>query len=680
VKGPAASLSLRAGIDVGGTFTDLVTVDVANGKLTARKTPSTRNQADGILTGLSSVTVDLASFTDISHGTTVATNLLLEGKGARTALVTTPGFRDTIEIGRCRRLVPGGIFNLRFVRPRPIIARQQRFEVEERIGADGAVLTPLDEGAVMRLGETIAKTGVEAVAVCFVNSYVNPTHERRAQELLRQALNGTFVCCSSDILPLIREYERFSTTAVNCAVAPAMARYMASLVGVLRSRSYRKNVYTMASNAGLLLPETVMEQAVRTVLSGPAAAVNGAMYIGKLADRRQLITYDMGGTSTDVCLIDKGEPLVAADTVLAGMPIGISQIDIHSIGTGGGSVAWADVDGSPRVGPRSAGALPGPIAYGKSGSEVTVTDANLLLGWLPEKILDGAMMLAVDPVRKAFDQLVVTFNYDRQREDLAEGLIRLAVASMAGSVRRISIERGHDPRDFSLFAIGGAGPVHATLVADELEIPEIIVPPMPGNISALGHLVGDLKHDAVQNFRVPLEHFHEANGATILDALTAQARRRLGSGGARPRATRSRFAADLRYVGQSYQITVPLSRPFAIDRIRKDFVAIYRKRYGHVHQEAIEFTSLQAICSADKQTPVVLDLTSGPAGRPDTVRDAYFGGRWHKTAIVHRSSLHAGRELSGPAIVEEYGATTVVPPGWMARCGAAGCLFLTRRK
>ncbi len=669
---------LRAGIDVGGTFTDLVTVDEAGRNLRIRKVPSTRNQADGILQGLSSVTGDLADFSDISHGTTVATNILLEGKGARTALIATRGFRDAVEIGRCRRLVPGSIFNIHFVRPSPLAVRKDRFEVGERMGADGRVIQGLDVEGLRAICQKLKDSAVEAVAICFINSYVNPAHERCAKEIVQEALPDLFVCASSEIVPQIREYERFSTATVNCVVAPVMSRYMKSLVITLRSGGYRHDVLTMASNAGLLSPESVMLQPVRTVLSGPAAGVNGAAYIGRLAARPQLITCDMGGTSTDVCLIDGGEPLVAAETVQGGIPISIPQLDIHTVGTGGGSIAWIDLDGKPRVGPHSAGSDPGPIARRKGGTEITVTDANLLLGRLPAQILDGEISYDIEPVKTAFDSFSKKLEANGAREDIAEGLIRLAVSSMAGSVRKISIERGHDPRDFSIFAIGGAGPMHATMVADELEIREVIVPPMPGNISALGHLVGDLKHDAMQNFRAMLEDFHAKKGDAVLDALAEATRKRLERDGAPARAITVRYAADLRYVGQSYEITVPVTRPYSIARIKRDFAALYRKRYGHEHDQPVEFTGLKVACSAGKRVKLTLDSETAASDQQPPDRQVYFDGRWRRARVLRRSRLPKRGYVAGPAIIEEYGATTVVPPGWKARLGAAGCLFLVR--
>ena len=671
--------SLHAGIDVGGTFTDIVAADPNTGRLRVRKTPSTRNQAEGILSGLCEIEGDLTRFLDIAHGTTVATNMLLEGKGARTAVVTTRGFRDTLEIGRCRRLVPGSIFNTRFVRPAPLVSREYRYEVDERIAHDGTVLQPLDREELRRLAQTLREHHIEAVAVCFINSHQNPEHERAAAQLLRDMLPGVSISASSAIVPQIREYERFSTAAVNCAVSPVMSRYMTSLVGSLRARGYKHDVLTMASSAGLLSADSVVAQPVRTVLSGPAAAVNGAIHIARLAGRERLITYDMGGTSTDVCLIDNGEPLFAVDTVLAGMPISIPQLDIQTVGTGGGSVAWIDVDGAPRVGPRSAGADPGPIAYGKGGTEITVTDANLLLGRLPESILDGAMRFSVEPVVAAFDRFRQKAGFDGRREDLAEGLIRLAVTSMAGTVRKISIERGYDPRDFSLFAVGGAGPMHAAMIAEELSMREVIVPPLPGNISAYGHLVGQLQFDAVQNFRVRLADFHHKGGQAVLSSLAASARARLVADGVRPSAIRTRFYGDLRHVGQSYEISVPLERPFVVSRIAKNFLAIYRRRYGHQHQEDLEFTTLKVVCSAARRSRSGLNIEVDEPTRPTYERRVYFAGRWHRSRVVGRGQLRGNASVHGPAVIEEYGATTVVPPGWVAAAGRGGCMLLKQR-
>jgi N-methylhydantoinase A len=669
---------LRAGVDVGGTFTDIVTVDVTGRNLKIRKTPSTKNQADGICIGLTLDPDDLGVFIDISHGTTVATNILLEGTGAQTGLITTRGFRDTIEIGRCQRLAPGGLFNNKFVRPTPLVARQHRFEIDERIGADGRILAPLDVEGLKRLAGALKDAKIEAVAICFLNSYKNPAHELQAKEVLQRALPELFLCCSSEIVPRIREYERFSTTTVNCFVAPVMSRYMKSLGIQLRSRGYRRDVLTMASTGGLLSAEAVVAQPVRTVMSGPAAAVNGAIYFGRLAGRDRLIAYDMGGTSTDVCLIDKGEPLIVTNTVVAGMPISIPQIDIHSVGTGGGSIAWIDLDGRPRVGPRSAGSEPGPIAYAKGGAEITVTDANLLLGRLPKSILDGQMSLVTERVERAFDKLTKKIKYPGSREDLAEGLLRLAVTSMSGSVRKISIERGYDPRDFSIFAIGGAGPMHAAMVAEELGIREVIVPPLPGNISAFGHLVGELRYDAMKSFCAILDDFHKENGRGCLEDLAEETRRRFENEGISDSAIKTRYFADLRYVGQSYEITVPIARPFAISRVKADFVALYQKRYGHQHEEAIEFTALRTVSTVRRRVKIDLDPGADSDECPTCDRRVFFGGRWLKSKVIRRGRVVGQGGLNGPAIIEEYGATTVVPPGWKVRAGLSGCLFLSR--
>ena len=669
---------LRAGIDVGGTFTDVVVVDEDGTNIEIRKVPTTRDQSEGILRGLATVAPRIDSFAEICHGTTVATNILLEGNGARTGLITTKGFRDAVEIGRGRRLVPGSIFDLHFVRPRPLTPREHRLEVREKIAASGEVIVPLDREEVAEAARRLGALEVEAVAICFINSYVSADHEQQAKAIVEEALPGVFVCCSSEIVPQIREYERFSTATVNCFVAPAMARYMTSLRNGLSAGRYRHDVLTMASNAGLLSTEAAISQPVRTVLSGPAAAASGAAYIGSVTDRPQLITYDMGGTSTDVCLIDGGEPLFAFETVHGGIPISVPQLDIHTVGTGGGSIAWIDVDGRPKIGPRSARAEPGPISIGKGGTEITVTDANLLLGRLPEQILDGAVRLRVAPVITAFDRFRAELAVAGTREDVAEGLIRLAVSSMAGSVRKISVERGHDPRDFSLFAIGGAGPMHAALVAEELEIGEVIVPPMPGNVAALGHLVGDLKHELVRNFRATIEGFAESGGGGILSELGQAVRDRLASEGTKPDAITVRYLADLRYVGQSYELAVPLQLPYSAAAVEKAFRALYHRRYGHEHAKVIEFTSLKAIGLGERRARIVLAAPLSAEEEPTTVRDAYFGGRWHEARVVRRGGLAVATAVPGPAIIEEYGATTVVPPGWSARLGVAGCLFLTR--
>jgi N-methylhydantoinase A len=668
------------GVDVGGTFTDIVAVDEASGAISVFKTPSTPgDQATGVLAGIAGLHEDFTTISRIVHGTTVATNTVLEGNGARVALITTAGFRDTLEIGRCRRMVADSMFNTKFVRPPPLVPRHLRFEVNERLSASGAVLRPLVDEEILRLAEVIRREEVTAVAVCFLHAYVNPIHERRAKDLLVARLQDLMVCTSSEILPEIREYERFSTTAMNAFVAPVMRRYIASLTGTLKQRSYRADLYTMASHGGIMSSESTLAYPIRTVLSGPASGVNGAIFLGASAGFRNLITYDMGGTSTDVCLVEELKPLLATSNIIAGMPINTPQMDIHTVGAGGGSIAWVDIDGSLKVGPRSAGAVPGPACYGKGGTAFTITDANLVLGRLGETLLDGRVELDRAGARQALERLATQLGGARDPEWLAEGAIQLAVATMAGAVRKISIERGYDPRDFSLVAMGGAGPMHAAFVAEELGIPSVLVPQWPGNISALGLLAADLRHDYVRTFLARIDEVDQSELMKMLHEMAGQGRKALAEEGIAASQIAIGHYADLRFVGQAYELTVALPEPFDLDALVTAFHEAYKRRYGHDHEEAIEIVNLRVIAIGRTARPSLSNLEDGNPGTEAAVaRDVFFRGQWHSAPVWRRESLAAGDVVAGPAIIEEFGTTTVVPPSWSAHVQPIGAIEIKR--
>ena len=664
------------GVDVGGTFTDVVGIDEDTGRIAVFKTPSTpSDQAAGVLAGIAGLCGDFAAIRRIVHGTTVATNTVLEGNGAKVALITTAGFRDTVEIGRCRRMMPDSMFNTKFVRPPPLVPRELRFEVDERLRADGSVLRPLLDAQVLEIAEQLSDEGVTAVAVCFLHAYLNPVHERRAKDLLIGRLQNVFVCTSSEILPEIREYERFSTTAMNAFIAPVMRHYIGSLAGALKGRSYTSDFYTMASHGGIMSSEATIGYPIRTVLSGPASGVNGAVFLGAAAGMRNLITYDMGGTSTDVCLVEDLAPLVATSSVIAGMPIGTPQMDIHTVGAGGGSIAWIDIDGALKVGPRSAGAVPGPACYGKGGERLTITDANLLLGRLGPSLLDGGVALDPAPAQAALARLATQLPGTDDLDWLAEGVIRLAVATMAGAVRKISIERGYDPRDFTLVAMGGAGPMHAAQIAEELGIPSVLVPQWPGNISALGLLVADLRHDYVRTYLARIGDIDLGAVADILAELVAAGRKALSEEGvAAARVGVARFA-DMRFVGQAYELTVALPDPLDTDALLKTFREAYRRRYGHDQEADVEIVNLRVICTGQTDRPRLPKPIASRSAQPGT-RRAYFRGRWYETPVVRRDAVAPGDRLGGPVIIEEFGTTTVVPPGWVASADDGGAIFV----
>ena len=665
------------GVDVGGTFTDVVSVEEDSGEVRVFKVPSTPgNQAEGVLAGILGLCGDCTSIRRVVHGSTVATNTVLEGKGAKVALLTTRGFRDALEIGLCRRMAPGQ-FNTKFVRRRPLVPRRLRFEVTERLLFTGEILESLDEAEVERIAQVLCGERVESVAVCFLHSYANPLHEQRAKAILAKRLENVAIYTSAESLSEYREFERFSTTAMNAYIAPVLRRYIVALTRDLGAQGYRADLYSMASNGGIMNSATTLRFPIRTILSGPAAGVSGAIFAGRAAGMVNLITYDMGGTSTDVCLLEGLQPLVSTEGIIAGMPVKTPQLEIHTVGAGGGSIAWIDVDGALRVGPQSAGALPGPACYGKGGTAPTITDANLVLGRLStSSLLGGQLPVRPSLAHEALARLGASLGR-RDLEWLAEGIIQLAVTKMAGAVRKISIERGYDPRGFTLVAMGGAGPMHAVQVAEELGIREILVPLWPGNISALGLLTADLRHDYVQSYICHLTEADPLRMEKLFVEMATEGVMALQEEGVPPeRITVERFA-DLRFAGQAHELMVPVHDGVGAGEIAKAFRERYARRYGHDLEEQVELVNLRVTCTGFTRKPCLPDLDNArpPVGPPQE-RQVYFGGRWHVTPVLPRELLPPRRDVGGPAIVEEFGATTVIPPGWTIHLTSTGAFFL----
>ncbi|OGB94078.1 MAG: hypothetical protein A3H39_06035 [candidate division NC10 bacterium RIFCSPLOWO2_02_FULL_66_22] len=665
------------GVDVGGTFTDVVSVEEDSGEVRVFKVPSTPgNQAEGVLAGILGLCGDCTSIRRVVHGSTVATNTVLEGKGAKVALLTTRGFRDALEIGLCRRMAPGQ-FNTKFVRRRPLVPRRLRFEVTERLLFTGEILESLDEAEVERIAQVLCGERVESVAVCFLHSYANPLHEQRAKAILAKRLENVAIYTSAESLSEYREFERFSTTAMNAYIAPVLRRYIVALTRDLGAQGYRADLYSMASNGGIMNSATTLRFPIRTILSGPAAGVSGAIFAGRAAGMVNLITYDMGGTSTDVCLLEGLQPLVSTEGIIAGMPVKTPQLEIHTVGAGGGSIAWIDVDGALRVGPQSAGALPGPACYGKGGTAPTITDANLVLGRLStSSLLGGQLPVRPSLAHEALARLGASLGR-RDLEWLAEGIIQLAVTKMAGAVRKISIERGYDPRGFTLVAMGGAGPMHAVQVAEELGIREILVPLWPGNISALGLLTADLRHDYVQSYICHLTEADPLRMEKLFAEMATEGVMALQEEGVPPeRITVERFA-DLRFAGQAHELMVPVHDGVGAGEIAKAFRERYARRYGHDLEEQVELVNLRVTCTGFTRKPCLPDLDNArpPVGPPQE-RQVYFGGRWHVTPVLPRELLPPRRDVGGPAIVEEFGATTVIPPGWTIHLTSTGAFFL----
>jgi N-methylhydantoinase A len=665
------------GIDVGGTFTDVLCLDIETQALLSAKVPSLPgSQWRGVLNALAELGIDHAAIRGFVHGTTIATNALLERKGAKTGLVTTEGFKDTLEIGRTRRLI-GGLFDIKFVRPKPLVARELRLEVPERTSADGTRLKPIDGHDFTPIADAFRASGVEAVAVCFLNAYLDDANERAAGAALRALMSGTPVCESAAVVREKGEFERFSTCVLNAYLTPVVRRYLETLTAELESRGVRAPVGIMGSNGGVMTLAKAAEFAAGTFLSGPVGGVGGAVRTCELAGVAGCITFDMGGTSTDVALIHDLEPRISYTNQIDAYPLQVPQLDIHTIGAGGGSIAWVREDGTLEVGPRSAGALPGPACYGRGGVEPTISDANLLLGRLPTgRPLAGGLRLDRAMAEQAFRSLAESLRLDpADTIGLADGVVRIAVAKMAGAVREVSVHRGFDPRDFPLLAFGGAGPMHAFLVAEELAIPQVLIPRFPGHLSALGQLLADLRRDSVLAWGRRLSEIDLAEFRMRCSALRADAAAALRADGFAADRHRHLFSVDMRYVGQSFTLAVPCEPERAgLDDLRAAFAERHEQTFGHSdRQHDAEVVNIRLVSLGVVDKPR-LDFAPDRTGDPLVERRrAWFGG-WVDCPVYDRPAMPAGFSLAGPAIVEEAGGTSVVPPGWSVAVHASGAL------
>ncbi len=668
------------GIDTGGTFTDLTLYDDETGTIQVRKIPSTpHDPSAAVLQVLERL--DDAPRERVVYGTTVATNALLERKGANAAIVTTAGFRDLLEIGRTRRASPG-LFNTKFIKSPPLVPRSWRFEIVERMMADGKVLRPLDRESVSSVCEPLARLRPQVIVVCFLHSYVNPTHELEVRELLHARLGPVPVILSSDLVPEFREFERLTTSVINAYVLPRVGNYLLSLERSLDARGDR--LFVMGSNGGILTAATAAASPARTILSGPAGGINGALLVCEAAGVRDFITCDMGGTSTDVALIRQLSPTLVRETMIAGLPLKLPQLDINTVGAGGGSVAWVDIDGALRVGPQSAGADPGPACYGRGGTDVTVTDANLVLGRLgPGTLLGGALSLHPELAAEVLERLSAKAgSLDPVR--LAEGVVQLAVARMASAIREVSVERGHDPRAFTLLPMGGAGPMHATELADELGIARILVPRHPGNLSALGLLASDIRFDFARTFLRDAAIVEQAEiDATLLE-MVSRGRARLTAEGFSEGQVNVRQYADMRYRGQAFDLAVPINEDGdEIAGLGERFETQYQQRYGHRRQgKPLEIVTLRVVVTGQVPRPGLTQVarqTEGADAALKARRAVHLMGTWHEACPVYdRDRLGAGASLGGPAVVEEFGSTTVVPPRWSLSVDDLGNLRLER--
>lgn len=667
------------GIDTGGTFTDLVFYDEAEKRIGVSKIPTLRGKEDAVfLQGVESL--DLSVIERITHGTTVGTNAILEGAGARTAVLTTRGFRDVLEIGRTQRLVPQSLFDPKFVRPRPVVPRELRLEIEERALADGGIEVPVEEAEVGKRAGELRELGVEALAICYLHAYANGENERRTAEYLEKLLPDVYLSLSHEVVPEYREFERFSTAALNAYLGPKMKNYVGRLEGALREKGCCAPLFIMTSNGGMLDAARATQFPVRTILSGPAGGVVGGVSLAESLGLDHLITYDMGGTSTDVCLIRDRRPIVSTESIIGAYPLKTSQLQINTVGAGGGSIAWRDEDGALHVGPKSAGARPGPACYGFGGEEPTVTDANVALSRIGRRTrLAGRLELHPEKAERALASLAGELGIS-DAVLMARGVVDLAVMKMVSSIREISIERGFDPREHTLLAYGGAGPLHAALIARELSMSSVVVPRFPGNFSAVGLLMSDAVQENIGTCFVALEDAQENALERSFEKLEAPCAEQLRLGGLDE--IQSIRYADVRYVGQAFELTIPVSESKGwLKALGGDFHARYEARYGHCHPgDPIEIVNLRVRVSGmvDKLGWV---KTKTPSGSLDDAlverRSVVFEEEVRDCPVFRRDSLPVDLEISGPAVIEEYGSNTLVPPGWTARQDAEGHLHLS---
>jgi N-methylhydantoinase A len=672
-------VGLVVGIDTGGTFTDMVVFDPATGEVDSLKTSSTpATPGQAIVNALDEGGVAAADLDTFTHGTTVGTNALIERTGCRVAFVTTKGFEDAPFIQRINRKV---LYDLRWSKPQPLVAsRRLCLGVEERLDSQGAEVKPVDEEEVRQLARTIRESGAEAVALCLLFSYVSTDHEERVKEILAEELPGVPVSVSSEVAPIWREYERSSTTIADAYLRPLFGRYIASLDGSLRGAGMSGEWTIMKSNGGAMLATAAADAPIQTVMSGPAGGMTATEHVARALGETSVLTLDMGGTSADVGILVGGAQRHTTEYEIEwGLPAAVPLIDIKSIGAGGGSIAWVDAGGFLRVGPKSAGADPGPISYGRGGTQVTVTDANLLLGRLnPDYFLAGRMRLDPTVVTEAMEALGEPIGLAPL--ELAASIVEIANENMASAIKMVSLERGHDPRRFSLLAFGGAGPLHAAAVARVLGIPRVIVPRHPGVFSALGLLLADIRVDKVwtQAFRSNAVDAAVVNRqfGRITERAVGELRQEGFAG-----EPEIRRAINMRYFGQNYEHEVEIEDgeldEAALERSFRRFDELHAQRYGYaIEREVIELVSFKVTAIGERPT---LDLSraNGAAPRERSERPVYVRGHGFLDAVVaHRSSLAEGEVLAGPAVIEEEGSTLFVEPGMTVERTSQGALVI----
>jgi N-methylhydantoinase A len=679
----AAPTRYEVGVDIGGTFTDVVCRS-SKGELKLVKIPTTRaNPSAGVLHAVEHMAKEWGIAPEhivrFVHGTTVATNAVLERKGAKIGLITTRGFRDVLEIGRQSRR---NVYSVMLTPETPgfLVPGALRREVPERVAATGEVLVALDEDAVRREAAHLAAQGVEAIAISFLFSFLNPAHERRAAEIVHAAHPELMVSISSEVDPAFREYERTCITAFDAYLKPVIDRYLENMERDLEANAVGSSLQIMQSRGGVASSRIARRRPVRLFLSGPAAGVIGGRMAGEAAGVHDLITIDIGGTSADIALIARGKPLIAAEGMLDGYAVRVPMVDVNAIGAGGGSIAWLDAARSLRVGPQSAGSEPGPACYGRGGTDATVTDASIVLGYIdPRYFAGGTMALEPELAWKAIEQKIAR-PLGLSVEQAALGMHRVVNANMAEGIRLVSVKRGIDPRLFSLVPLGGGGPVHATALARDLGMRRIIVPLHPGVLSADGLLAAPIEHEAAIAFGAPLEAVGKASLVEAFAGLDARCGELMRIEGVHESAIERHYFADVCYVGQSYHLEVPVDLSGdTLALLKADFYAAHDRIYGHSAEGAVQFVNLRAVQQAHAASAAVAkhEPVAGVALKGTRRILTECSGGFVDARVYERACMQPGLRFEGPAIVEQTDTTTVIEPGWRAEIDARGSLVLT---
>jgi len=689
---PSAGGGFRVAIDTGGTFTDIVLSDAGARQIHVTKVPSTPDNPaialmDGIERILAANDTGVEALDAICHGTTVATNALLQGQIDDLALIVTKGFRHILEIAR--QSVPDSYGNSYFwVKPDRLVPVHRVFEVDERLDFKGGVLRPLDEDSIRTAAADLRKYGVSSVGVCLIHAYANPAHEERVREIIEAECPGIAVSLSSDVWPEYREYERAMTTLVDAFVKPHMRRYLGRIKEQLPPALSERPFLVMQSSGGVLSAGQVAKKPIVTVLSGPAAGVIGASAVAEAAGFRDVVTLDAGGTSTDICLVEGTTPQFTANASIGPFPVRLPMIDIRTVGTGGGSIAWIDPQGHLKVGPVSAGADPGPMCYSNGGDRPTITDANLVLGRIPDQLIGGGLRLDAGRARDGLADLAERLDRRMTAERLAEGIIEIANWTQANLIRQMTIEQGIDPRRFALLSFGGSGPAQSPAVMTILDLEACIVPPNPGNLSALGLLLVDYRSDHVFTRVRSEEELDPDEIAEIYDTLAEEAAETLAKDGVGPDRVSYLRQADMRYVGQSMEVRIdvksdPADQAFLADLIEA-FHAAHERTFGYAYRgeqriEVVNFV-LSGFGTVDKPDLAASTEVAAAGTTPDQkgTQKAYFAGAFQDVPVFDRAALGAGVRVDGPLVVEEFGSTTVVFPGQTMDVDGGGNLIIRK--